>query len=51
VPEIARVLPAMDLKMPGAQHVARSIVTLPTHPYCPPQLPRRVADSIRQSLQ
>jgi dTDP-4-amino-4,6-dideoxygalactose transaminase len=51
VPEIAGVLPASDRTMPGAQRVARSIVTLPTHPYCPPELPRRVADVLRRSLR
>lgn len=42
VPEVARVLPDQDKNMVGARHVANSIVTLPTHPYCPPDLAERV---------
>lgn len=50
VPEVARTLPQTDLLMPGAQRVASSIVTLPTHPYCPPDLPARVRKAL-SSLQ
>lgn len=46
VPEVARTLPQSDLRMPAAQRVAASIVTLPTHPYCPPDLPARVSKAI-----
>jgi dTDP-4-amino-4,6-dideoxygalactose transaminase len=46
VPEVARTLPASDLLMPAARRVAASIVTLPTHPYCPPDLPARVSNAI-----
>lgn len=42
VPEVARVLPDTDKNMAGARQVANSIVTLPTHPYCPPDLAERV---------
>lgn len=42
VPEVARVLPSEDKNMSGARQVANSIVTLPTHPYCPPDLAARV---------
>lgn len=42
VPEVARVLPEEDKNMAGARQVANSIVTLPTHPYCPPDLAERV---------
>jgi dTDP-4-amino-4,6-dideoxygalactose transaminase len=48
VPEVARLLPSTDLKMVGAQQVARSIVTLPTHPYCPPDLGQQVVARILQ---
>jgi dTDP-4-amino-4,6-dideoxygalactose transaminase len=47
VPEVVRYLAASDLRLPGAQQVARSIVTLPTHPYCPPNIGERVARIIR----
>lgn len=46
VPEVARTLPPSDLLMPAAQAVAASIVTLPTHPYCPPDLAERVGLAI-----
>lgn len=46
VPEVARTLPQSDLLMPAAQRVAASIVTLPTHPYCPPDLAARVSDTL-----
>lgn len=39
VPEAAAGLPAGDLDTPVARAVASRIVTLPTHPLCPPQLP------------
>lgn len=42
VPEIRRALPPEDLGMPGAEQVASRIVTLPTHAYCPADLPARV---------
>jgi len=42
VPEVARALPEDDRNMSGARQVANSIVTLPTHPYCPPGLADRV---------
>jgi perosamine synthetase len=44
VPEVAAVLPETDKNMPGARLVASSIVTLPTHPYCPPGLADRVRE-------
>ncbi|MBL8270478.1 DegT/DnrJ/EryC1/StrS family aminotransferase [Steroidobacter sp.] len=46
VPEVARTLPQSDLTMPAAQRVANSIVTLPTHPYCPSDLPARVGQTL-----
>lgn len=36
VPEVARRLPHDQAPTPGACQVARRIVTLPTHAYCPP---------------
>jgi hypothetical protein len=30
--------------------VAQSIVTLPTHAYCPPDLPTRVGQILRKSV-
>jgi perosamine synthetase len=50
VPEVAAMLPASDLNMPGARRVASSIVTLPTHAYSPANLPARVAASVRATL-
>lgn len=49
VPEVAAKLPESDRNMPGARRVAASIVTLPTHAYCPPDLPTRVGRLLRQS--
>ena len=47
VPEVAAKLPESDRNMPGARRVAESIVTLPTHAYCPPDLPTRVGQILR----
>jgi dTDP-4-amino-4,6-dideoxygalactose transaminase len=44
VPEAAAGLPAGDLDTPVARAVASRIVTLPTHPLCPPQLPEVARD-------
>ncbi len=49
VPEVAARLPADNPPQPGARLVARTIVTLPTHAYCPPDLGarvRRIAESV-----
>jgi perosamine synthetase len=51
VPEVAAKLPESDRNMSGARRVAASIVTLPTHAYCPPDLPTRVGQILRSSLQ
>lgn len=51
VPEVLASLPESDRNMPGARAVAARIVTLPTHSYCPPDLPARVAEVVRKSLQ
>jgi perosamine synthetase len=50
VPEVAALLPKVDMEMPGARRVASSIVTLPTHAYSPSNLPTRVAASMRAVL-
>jgi perosamine synthetase len=50
VPEVRAYLPQADHDMPGARLVASSIVTLPTHSYCPPDLPARVGQVLRQAL-
>jgi dTDP-4-amino-4,6-dideoxygalactose transaminase len=47
VPEVAAKLPESDRNMSGARRVAASIVTLPTHAYCPPDLPTRVGQILR----
>jgi len=50
VPEIVASLPQADRDMPGARRVADSIVTLPTHSYCPADLPARVGKVLRDAL-
>lgn len=50
VPEVAAKLPESDRNMPGARRVAQSIVTLPTHAYCPPDLPTRVGQILRKPV-
>ena len=50
VPEVAAMVPAQDLHTPGARQVANTIVTLPTHGYCPPDLAARAARLISQQL-
>jgi dTDP-4-amino-4,6-dideoxygalactose transaminase len=44
VPEVRARLPASDHDCPQARLVARSIMTLPTHAYCPPQHASRVRE-------
>lgn len=51
VPEVLASLPETDRNMPGARRVASCIVTLPTHSYCPPDLPARVGQILRKSLR
>jgi perosamine synthetase len=50
VPEVARVLAPAQATQDGAKAVARSIVTLPTHAYCPPDLPERVRAIAERAL-
>jgi dTDP-4-amino-4,6-dideoxygalactose transaminase len=47
VPEIIPHLFAEDRQLPGARRVARHIVTLPVHPYCPPGYAERIARVVR----
>jgi dTDP-4-amino-4,6-dideoxygalactose transaminase len=42
VPEVVSRLPAQDRHCEAARDVARTIVTLPTHAYCPPDVATRV---------
>jgi len=42
VPEVMRRAVGLDASFTGARQVARSIVTLPTHGYCPPDIASRV---------
>jgi perosamine synthetase len=42
VPEVAGRLPASDLRQPGAEIVAATVVTLPTHAYVPADIGRRI---------
>jgi len=49
--EVQASLPAADRDMPGARQVASCIVTLPTHSYCPPDLPIRIGKILRNTLQ
>ena len=50
VPEVAAMVPAGDLNTPGAKLVASTIVTLPTHGYCPPDFPSRILALVRGQL-
>jgi dTDP-4-amino-4,6-dideoxygalactose transaminase len=50
VPEVAAMVPAQDLHTPGAKAVANTIVTLPTHGYCPPDLAARAARLVSEQL-
>jgi len=43
VPELAGKFPDQDRHQPGARQVARRIMTLPVHPYCPRGYATRVA--------
>lgn len=50
VPEVRAKVPPADTDCPGARRIAESIVTLPTHAYCPSDLPDRVLKVIRECL-
>jgi hypothetical protein len=49
VPQVRRFL-AGDSAQPGAMEVARTIVTLPTHAYSPPDLAQRVRRIVDQVM-
>jgi dTDP-4-amino-4,6-dideoxygalactose transaminase len=42
VPEVRVKLPAEDIKCAAARRIAATVLTLPTHAYCPPDLADRV---------
>lgn len=46
VPEVAAMLPASDLVQPGAERVADTILTLPTHAYVPADTGERIRRTI-----
>jgi dTDP-4-amino-4,6-dideoxygalactose transaminase len=46
VPEVMQRAVGLDSSFAGARLVARSIVTLPTHGYCPPDIATRVAGAV-----
>lgn len=46
VPEVIERIPATDRDCPGARTVARTIITLPTHAFCPLE----IADRARRTL-
>ncbi|MBX3703165.1 MAG: DegT/DnrJ/EryC1/StrS family aminotransferase [Steroidobacteraceae bacterium] len=48
VPAVRSRMAPGDTDYPGARRIAQSIVTLPTHAYCPPDLPERVRKVIRE---
>jgi dTDP-4-amino-4,6-dideoxygalactose transaminase len=50
VPELRDVAAASNDSCPASQTIARTIVTLPTHPYCPTHLPERVRAMTREVL-
>ena len=50
VPEVRATLRSADDHFPGARELARQIVTLPTHGYCPPDLGRRVREVAEQCV-
>ena len=48
VPEVRERLPQADTDCPGARRIASTILTLPTHAYCPADLPDRVRKVIEE---
>lgn len=50
VPEVGRRLRGRNGPMTGGQAVASSIITLPTHFYCPPDLPKRIGQALGECL-
>lgn len=50
VPNVRARLAGTDTGFPGARTIAATIVTLPTHAYCPPDLADRVDQVVRECL-
>jgi perosamine synthetase len=50
VPQVMARLPAGDRDCPGAREVAATLVTLPTHAYCPPDHAARVLAVVERCL-
>jgi dTDP-4-amino-4,6-dideoxygalactose transaminase len=50
VPEVAARLDPADRETAGARGVAQRVVTLPTHPYCPPDMSDRIGEIARSIL-
>jgi perosamine synthetase len=50
VPEVVARIPAADRDCPAARTVASSILTLPTHAFCPPELAARVRTILARCL-
>jgi hypothetical protein len=50
VPEVRRRLRDANLPMKGGRAIANSIVTLPTHAYCPVDLPARIRRAFDEFL-
>lgn len=48
IPEVRAKLPPADTDYTGARRIASTILTLPTHAYCPPDLPERVRKVINE---
>lgn len=50
VVEVARRMPASVHAFAGAREVANTLLTLPTHDWCPPELPARVRQVASEAL-
>jgi len=51
VPEVIALIEPQDRDTPGAREVASRIMTLPTHPYTPMDLPARVRQLVFDALR
>lgn len=51
VPEVTALIEPQDRDTPGAREVASRIMTLPTHPYTPMDLPARVRQLVFDALR
>lgn len=50
VDEVRSAIPPADRDMEGARRIASTIVTLPVHPFCPPDMPDRVKSALLAAL-